>query len=388
MVTPQTYNLVRSQACSPGIRQLIFTFAAMNALPISSAKISLDEHEAYMRRCLELAGLGAGYTGPNPMVGSVLVYDGRIIGEGYHQVYGQAHAEVNCIASVIREDEKLIPESTLYVSLEPCAHFGKTPPCADLIIAKKIPKVVIGCRDPFESVNGNGIEKLKAAGVDIVLGVLEEECIELNKHFFCYITKNRPYLILKWAQSRNNMLAAQDHSRTLISNEFSNRLVHKWRSAISAILVGTNTALQDDPELTVRLWKGPNPIRMVIDMNLRLPSSLKLFNQEVRSIIFNGIKMETIGLLQYFKLDSSQSILPQLIRASRDLQIQSILVEGGAGLLQSLINEGLWDEARIISNTALDISVGLPAPILVNAKRISEEKLSNDLIRKYTNCGN
>src|SRR5258706_3862500 len=257
-----------------------------------------------MRRCLELATLGAGNVAPNPMVGAVLVYHGRIIGEGYHQKYGEAHAEPNSIASVKEEDRKLISQSTMYVSLEPCVHFGKTPPCADLIIKHKIPKVVIGCRDPFKEVNGRGIEKLKAAGVETEPGVLEKECKELNKRFFTFHTKHRPYIILKWAQTANGFIATSPQTplqrrgafeesankRLLISNEYSNRLVHKWRSEEAAILVGTNTALKDDPQLTTRLWTGNNPVRMVIDMDLKLPSSLKLFDDEVSTIIFNTIK--------------------------------------------------------------------------------------------------
>src|SRR5258706_6298419 len=243
-----------------------------------------------MRRCLELATLGAGNVAPNPMVGAVLVYHGRIIGEGYHQKYGEAHAEPNSIASVKEEDRKLISQSTMYVSLEPCVHFGKTPPCADLIIKHKIPKVVIGCRDPFKEVNGRGIEKLKAAGVETEPGVLEKECKELNKRFFTFHTKHRPYIILKWAQTANGKMSGQGRDRLYISNEFTNRLVHKWRSEEAAILVGTNTALLDDPQLTTRLWTGNNLVRMVIDMDLKLPSSLRLFDDEASTIIFNTIK--------------------------------------------------------------------------------------------------
>ena len=231
-----------------------------------------------MHRCLELAQLAAGNTAPNPMVGSVLVHNDKIIGEGYHQVYGQAHAEVNCISSVKPEHQGLIPQSTIYVSLEPCAHFGKTPPCADLIIKHQIPKVVVGCRDPFVQVNGKGIEKLQAAGIEVTVGVLEKECKELNKRFFTFHTEHRPYIILKWAQTADLKIAAEDYGRVLISNAQSNRIVHKWRSEEMAILVGTNTALFDDPELNTRLWPGGHPIRLVVDMNLRLPSSLKLFN--------------------------------------------------------------------------------------------------------------
>jgi diaminohydroxyphosphoribosylaminopyrimidine deaminase / 5-amino-6-(5-phosphoribosylamino)uracil reductase len=203
--------------------------------------------ELYMHRCLELARSGAGSVAPNPMVGAVLVYENRIIGEGYHQQYGRAHAEPNCIAAVKEQDKHLIERSTLFVSLEPCAHFGKTPPCADLIIENKIPGVIIGCRDPFVEVNGKGIEKLRAAGIQVQLGVLENECRKLNKRFFTFHTQHRPYIILKWAQTLDNKVANEDYSRVPISNEYTNRLVHQWRSEEMAIAVGTNTALYDDP---------------------------------------------------------------------------------------------------------------------------------------------
>ncbi|MGC4038923.1 MAG: bifunctional diaminohydroxyphosphoribosylaminopyrimidine deaminase/5-amino-6-(5-phosphoribosylamino)uracil reductase RibD [Chitinophagaceae bacterium] len=260
---------------------------------------SLQRHEKYMQRCLQLAALGAGFVAPNPMVGAVLVYNNRIIGEGWHQKYGEAHAEVNCINSVIQEDKQFISSSVLYVSLEPCAHHGKTPPCADLIIRDKIPKVVIGCRDPFKEVDGKGIEKLKQAGVEVVLNVLEKECTELNKRFFTFYTKHRPYIILKWAQTNDLRISSGNDERLLISNEFSNRLVHKWRSEEAAILVGTNTAMSDDPELTTRLWSGPSPVRLVIDMELKLPLSLKIFNNSSRTIVFNKIKHEDSGNISY-----------------------------------------------------------------------------------------
>src|SRR5215212_3734496 len=214
----------------------------------------LTTDEIYMHRCIELALLARGNVAPNPMVGAVLVYQDRIIGEGYHKEYGKAHAEVNCINSVKAGDLDLIERAVLYVSLEPCAHFGKTPPCADLIIEKKIPRVVIGCRDPFKQVDGKGIEKLKAANIEVVTGVCEEACVKLNKRFFTFHTEHKPYVILKWAQSANNKIANADRSRVMISNEYSNRIVHKWRSEEMAIMIGKNTALSDDPELTTRLW--------------------------------------------------------------------------------------------------------------------------------------
>ncbi len=345
-----------------------------------------------MQRCLQLAAMGAGQVAPNPMVGAVLVYNARIIGEGYHQKYGEAHAEVNCINNVASADIELIAKSTLYVSLEPCIHFGKTPPCADLIIKNKIPNVVIGCQDIFAAVDGKGIERLKAAGVHITLGILQNECQELNKRFFTFHEKQRPYIILKWAQSSDEKIAAPlfpsrggtlEHTgagRLLISNEITNRLVHKWRSEVAAILVGTNTAMQDDPALTTRLWPGKNPVRLVIDKELKLPLHLKLLDGTVRTIIFNYKKQEELENMFYFKLDIKKNILEQILTALYQMQVQSVLVEGGAGLLQSLINEGLWDEARVITNSSLVINEGLDAPILKNAIEIDNQKIKNDMV--------
>jgi diaminohydroxyphosphoribosylaminopyrimidine deaminase/5-amino-6-(5-phosphoribosylamino)uracil reductase len=357
----------------------------------------LTIHEQYMHRCLELAENGAGYVAPNPMVGSVLVHDNRIIGEGYHQQYGGPHAEVNCINSVKELDIKLISQSILYVSLEPCVHHGKTPPCTDLIIANKIPEVVIGCRDPFKEVNGKGIERLKEAGVNVVYGVLEKECQQLNKRFFTFYTQHRPYIILKWAETADKKIAANGTERLFISNEQTNRLVHKWRSEEASILIGANTAMLDNPELNTRQWSGPSPTRLVVDMDLSLPSSLKLFNQEQRTIIFNTLKHswelmfselpsprsgEGLGL-RYYQITEDVNLVHQISNALYQLKIQSVLVEGGARLLQSFIDEEMWDEIRIIKNEKLIINNGLAAPE-VELKNINEEmKISDDSIKIY-----
>jgi len=338
-----------------------------------------------MHRCLELAQLGAGYVAPNPMVGAVLVHEGRIIGEGWHKEYGKAHAEVNCINAVQEEDRQFISQSILYVSLEPCAHYGKTPPCTDLIIRHKIPKVVIGCRDPFKEVDGKGIEKLKAAGIEVETAVLEEECRELNKRFFTFHKKQRSFIILKWAQTADGFIAGDDSKRILISNEFSNRLVHKWRSEEAAIMVGTNTALRDDPALTTRLWPGPSPVRLVIDMNLRLPGSLKVFDGSERTIVFNTIKEDEKPNLSFIKLDKEKQFVPQLMDVLYRLPLQSVLVEGGAALLQTFIESGVWDEARVIVNGELSIGNGLPAPVLKNEQLVMEEKNSTDTISYFRN---
>jgi len=336
-----------------------------------------------MHRCIELARLGAGTVAPNPMVGAVLVHNGAIIGEGYHRQYGQAHAEVNCINSVAPEQRHLLEHSTIYVSLEPCAHFGKTPPCADLIIEKKIPEVVIGCRDPFKEVDGKGIEKLRAAGVQTVTGVLEDACRDLNRRFFTFHTLRRPYIILKWAQTADGRIANEDYSRLLISNEYSNRLVHKWRSEEAAILTGTNTALFDNPSLTTRLWKGNDPVRLVVDMNLRLPASLQLFDGKVRTIVFNTLRHQEGDNLLYYQLTRDVRLIDQMNHALYTMNIQSVLVEGGAQLLQSFFDAGAWDEARVITNNTLRQPAGIPAPQPPEMQLTDVLTLQNDTIRFY-----
>lgn len=347
----------------------------------------LTTHETYMHRCLELAKLGAGYVAPNPMVGAVLVCDDRIIGEGYHQRYGEAHAEPNCIQQAINNGySDLIPRSSLYVSLEPCVHFGKTPPCADLIIRNKIPRVIVGCRDPFKEVNGRGIEKLKKAGVEVEVGILEKECKESNKRFLGFHTRHRPYIILKWAQTLNHKLAGQEgDERLYITNECTNRIVHKWRSEEASILIGTNTALMDDPELTTRLWPGKNPVRLVIDMELKLPQHLKIFNGQVKTIVFNKMKHEEAGDLLFYQVTEDVGLVHQITNALYQLKILSVIVEGGTKLLQSFIDEDMWDEARVITNEELIIKNGLDAPQLVSASKMGEEKIFTDKVEFFTN---
>jgi diaminohydroxyphosphoribosylaminopyrimidine deaminase/5-amino-6-(5-phosphoribosylamino)uracil reductase len=356
--------------------------------------ISLPDDPKYMQRCLDLALLAAGHTAPNPMVGAVLVFEDRIIGEGYHRQYGKAHAEVNCIASVKEEDLALLPRATLYVSLEPCAHFGKTPPCADLVIEKRIPRVVVGCRDPFPEVNGKGIEKLQSAGVEVVQGMLEAACIERNKRFFTFHQRHRPYIILKWAQSADRKISATKRAgrggdmrpdRTRISNEYTNRLVHKWRSEEASILVGTQTALNDDPALTVRFWQGPNPVRLVLDKELRLPQDLRIFDGEVRTIIFNLYRHDEIDNLLYYQVAEDSSLVHQIVLALHQMKIQSVLVEGGAALLQSFIDEGYWDEARIITNEELELREGLAAPVLKGEGLTGKVRMLSDSIAYFKN---
>jgi diaminohydroxyphosphoribosylaminopyrimidine deaminase/5-amino-6-(5-phosphoribosylamino)uracil reductase len=341
-----------------------------------------------MLRCLQLAKLGEGNVAPNPMVGSVLVYDNRIIGEGYHQQYGEAHAEVNCINSVAKEDVHLIPHSTIYVSLEPCAHFGKTPPCSDLIIKQGIKNVVIGCRDSFKQVDGKGIDKLRLSGAEVTVGVLENECRELNKRFFKFHEKKRPFIVLKWAETANGKIGSTTDERLLISNDFSNRLVHQLRHQNAAILVGTNTALLDNPSLNNRLWYGNSPIRLVIDKDLKLPAHLQLFNQAERTIVFNYINQEEQGNLTYFMLNKEADLLDEILTACYQLNIQSLLVEGGSKTLQSFIDKHLWDEAIVITNTSLMVNQGVAAPILNHHTKAKQTVLLNDTITYFTNQNN
>ncbi len=340
----------------------------------------MTNDELYMQRCIELAKRGAGGVAPNPMVGSVLVHQHRIIGEGYHQQYGFAHAEVNCINSVREEDRHLIGQSTIYVSLEPCAHWGKTPPCADLIIRNQIPRVVVGCRDPFEAVNGKGIEQLRAAGIEVTVNVCEQECNELNQRFFTFHNCRRPYVILKWAQTANGKMAAAGAERLLISHELTNRVVHKWRSEEAAILVGTQTALLDNPALNNRLWSGPSPVRLVLDATLRLPRSLHVFDQSVPTIVFNGIQETKDNHLHHCLLNKDINIAAAICEACYRLNLQSVLVEGGNQLLQTFIDAGLWDEARIITNESLYVSDGLSSPVLRQQQLVTSTQLESDRI--------
>lgn len=337
-----------------------------------------------MRRCFQLALLGAGEVAPNPMVGAVLVYGNLIIGEGYHRKFGEAHAEVNCINSVADSNKHLIKESTLYVSFEPCSHFGKTPPCTDLIIQHQIKNVVIGCTDPFEKVNGSGIEKLRLAGIQVVADMLKEEALQVNKRFFTFHQKQRPYIILKWAQSNDHQIARDNFTRTVISNSYTNVLVHKWRSEEGAIMIGTNTAMLDDPALTTRLWPGKDPLRIVIDKYLRLPPELKILNDDLPAIILNTIKQEEKGIKLFYKAEED-NIIQATLNLLQQKNIISLVVEGGTVLLQSFIDAGLWDEARVITNSRLYIGKGIPAPTLKSAKMISNVLIGYDRVDLLAN---
>lgn len=339
-----------------------------------------DADRLYMRRCLQLARCGAGSTSPNPMVGAVIVCDGRIIGEGYHIRTGEPHAEVNAVASVKECDKALLVRSTIYVSLEPCSHYGKTPPCADLIISCGIPRVVIGVADANSQVNGGGIARLRAAGADVVVGVLQGELFELNRNFFTYHQKNRPCITLKWAESADGYIDAlrEDSSRPAakISTPVSQVAVHRLRAQNDAILVGTRTALLDNPVLDVRCWAGRSPLRLVIDEKGVLPSSLRLFDGSKPTVVYTACEVvDKFGKnVEQVVLDFSVDVLPQIVAHLHSRKVNSLLVEGGAQLLQSFIDASLWDYIRVERNPSFLLGSGVRAPHLplaVNSKEIS-----------------
>lgn len=326
----------------------------------------MNTEEKYMQRCLELARKGVGSVSPNPMVGCVIVYNDTIIGEGYHERCGEAHAEVNAVRSVAKPE--LLTESTLYVTLEPCAHFGKTPPCSDLIIEKKIPKVVIGTIDPFAEVAGKGIEKLKKAGIEVTLGLLESECRELNKRFFTFHQKQRPYIILKWAQTQDGFIDVKRNSAdfgkpTWITGDEALVRVHQLRAEEDAIMVGTNTAEKDDPSLTVRHCKGKNPLRIVLDQNLRLSGNLKLFDDSTPTLVFNATKNDVQKNTEFIAVDFDESLLSRTLDVLYQKSILSLIVEGGKQLLQSFIDQNLWDEAQVYTGIK-KFGSGVPSPVL------------------------
>lgn len=338
----------------------------------------VNEHEKYMQRCLQLATNGLGNVAPNPMVGCVIVHNNLIIGEGFHANYGEAHAEVNAINSV--KDKSLLKDATLYVSLEPCAHQGKTPPCSDLIIKSGIKKVVIACSDTNPLVAGKGIEKLKGAGVDLISGILEKDARELNKRFFTFHEQKRSYIILKWAQTADGFIDGKrkniSEPALQISNEHSKRLVHKWRSEEQAILVGTNTARLDNPKLNVRMVSGKNPIRIVLDKNLELAESLNLFDGSQPTLVFTSKKKTAQNNLEFITVDFENSVLQQVMNVLFEKQIQSVIVEGGSKLLQSFIDENIWDEARVFISETF-IGEGVAAPKL-NAEPVSVDTIEKD----------
>lgn len=314
--------------------------------------------ELFMLRALELARLGIGRVSPNPQVGCVIVHDGKMIGEGWHQKYGGPHAEVNAINSVT--DKSLLEQATVYVNLEPCSHFGKTPPCADLLIAHRVRKVVVANVDSNPLVGGNGLAKLQAAGIETVVGVLDQQARELNKRFFTFVEKKRPYIILKWAQTADGFIARSNFDSKWISNEYSRQLVHRWRSEEDAILVGSGTAAHDNPALTVRDWSGRNPVRIVIDRHLKLPDSLHLFDGNTPTLCYNLIQEKTEKDTTRVKLPEAE-FLKSLVADLRTRNIQSLIIEGGAQTLSAFLNENLWDEARVFK-ARQSFGSGIAAP--------------------------
>ena len=340
----------------------------------------MENHTQYMRRCLELAKNGLGTTYPNPMVGSVIVCDGKIIGEGWHKKSGEPHAEVNAVNSV--KDKSLLKRATIYVSLEPCSHFGKTPPCCDLIIENKIPNVIVGTVDSNIKVAGNGIKKLIEAGAKVTVGILETECKELNKRFFTFHEKKRPYVILKWAESNNGFIAPLtklEQKPVWITNKFSRQLVHKWRSEEQAILVGTNTVIDDNPKLDVRDWTGNNPIRIILDQNNRIPKDSFIFNNQVKTIIFSNSSTRINQENSIFEvIDFKKNLANQILNVLYKHHIQSVIIEGGLQTLQTFIDENLWDEARVfIGNN--NFETGIKAPLLA-LKNIEKHIIENDIL--------
>ena len=337
-----------------------------------------------MRRCIELANLSNGLNRPNPEVGSLIVYNDNIIGEGWHQKYGEAHAEVNAIASV--KDKTLLVDSTLYVTLEPCFHFGKTPPCVDLILKHKIPRVVIGCTDPYHEVAGKSIQKLREAGVEVIVGVLEYEVEQLNRRFFTNVRKNRPYIVLKYAVSADGFMG-RNGENIAISGPFSQRKVHKMRSQEAAILVGTNTALIDNPQLNNRLYFGPQPLRLVLDKDLKLPMELNLFDGSLKTIVFTEKdRSSDRNNVEFVKLPFERELLlNSMMEYLQKIRISSVLIEGGKEILESFLTAGLWDEAFIIQSKTKYLEIGIKAPAIDQKYFIDSETLEKDHWNHYIN---
>ena len=340
----------------------------------------MKTHEYFIHRCINLARKGALDVSPNPMVGCVIVNDGEIIGEGYHKEFGKNHAEVNAINSV--KDKSALRNSILYVNLEPCCHHGKTPPCTDLIIKYNIQKVVIGCKDTFSKVSGKGIKKLKDNSVDVIYGVLEKDCVELNKRFFCYHIKKRPYIILKWAKSKDNFIAPINQEKPFwMTSEKSKKLVHSWRAEEDAILVGRKTVVADNPFLTVRTSKGKNPKRIIIDKELLLDIKSNVFDNQADTIVFNNIKSTTIDKTTYLKADFNnlnEDILNQLYNRN----ILSIIVEGGAITINSFIATNLYDEIRVFTADKI-LKNGVNSPELPDINLIETSIINNDKLEVY-----
>ncbi|MHA7831454.1 MAG: bifunctional diaminohydroxyphosphoribosylaminopyrimidine deaminase/5-amino-6-(5-phosphoribosylamino)uracil reductase RibD [Flagellimonas sp.] len=344
----------------------------------------MNIHQKYILRCIELGKKGLGTTAPNPMVGCVIVHDGKIIGEGFTSPYGGPHAEVNAIKSV--KDKHLLSEASLYVTLEPCSHYGKTPPCADLIAKHKLKEVFIGLQDPHDKVAGKGIKKLDDAGCKVTVGILEDECREHHKRFLTFQEKNRPYIILKWAESDDGFIAPDASLRKenpepfWITNTHSKQLVHQWRSQEQAILVGTKTVLEDNPKLTTRNWAGKDPIRVVLDRDLKIDSSYHVLDASVQTIVLTQMNDQSKYKkgIEYVRVDSSKPLAQQICDVLHQNNITSLIVEGGAKTLQTFIDENLWDEARIFKGS-IRFKKGLPAPKIKGILSYRQQILTDTL---------
>jgi len=342
-------------------------------------------HEKYIQRCIQLAQNGLGTTYPNPLVGCVIVHNDAIIGEGWHRKAGEPHAEVRAVHSVKNKD--LLKEATIYVSLEPCSHFGKTPPCADLILKYKIPNVVIGTIDPNSKVSGKGIQKLKDSGVNVTYGILVNECNELNKRFFTFHSKTRPFIILKWAESSDGFISPinkKEQKPVWLSNEYSRQLVHKWRSEEQAILVGTQTIIDDNPSLTVRDWVGKNPIRVLIDRDNAIDTSSNVFDNQAKTIVFSNKEVSSNSdTIQYIKIDFDKNSTQAIVAKLFENNIQSIIIEGGRKTIQSFIDANLWDEARVFIGE-INLNEGTKAPKL-NRVNYYKNLIKKDTLLIYRN---
>lgn len=341
-------------------------------------------HELFMRRCFTLARLGAGNVSPNPMVGAVLVHDGKIIGEGWHQRWGEAHAEVNCLRSVSSENQSYIPYSTLYCNLEPCSHFGKTPPCADLIVEHKIPRVFVSNNDPNPMVAGKGLAKLRYAGIEVIEGVLEDEGTWLNRAFFTWINEGRPRIILKWAQTADGLLGEID-KRTAISGSATSRLVHRWRAESDAILVGTHTAVVDNPRLDSKKYFGKNPLRIVLDIQGKIPARHYLLDDSTETWVY-GISASTTQFSKTTFISSEDNILIQnILDELKNTRRATLLVEGGANVLNQFLAGGFWDEIRVLESKHR-LGLGVLAPIIPAHEVVLKEQfnIGNDQISIFT----
>ncbi|WP_405568396.1 bifunctional diaminohydroxyphosphoribosylaminopyrimidine deaminase/5-amino-6-(5-phosphoribosylamino)uracil reductase RibD [Polaribacter sp. Asnod6-C07] len=358
-------------------------------------------HEIYIKRCLQIAKNGIGTTRPNPSVGALIVLNNKIIAEGFTSKYGKSHAEVNAVNAV--NDKSVLRDATIYVTLEPCSHFGKTPPCADLLAKHKFKNVVIGCKDTNDLVAGKGIERIQKAGINVIIGVLEDECREHHKRFFTVQDKKRPYIILKWAETKDGFVAPLEkdsQAPVWISNKYSQQIVHKLRAKEHAILVGTNTVIADNPKLNVRTWSGNNPIRIVLDKNLRIPKEANIYDKSVKTIILCDVKslalkksdfINNVSLIDETKehqlvfesINFNQNLAQEICDVLQKHKIQSVIIEGGTQTLQTFIDANLWDEAKVFigDNT---FKTGIKSPIL-SAKFTSERKIKKDILKIYNN---